>query len=120
LEHAKSQLRREVRALKAVGKSILGEHRQALRQASALMESYSYQRVLERGFVLVADRDDKPVVSVKKLSPGSDVTMRFHDGRAEATVDTVDTVGGGSRRRKKKPPAKRKPDPGDDPQGSLL
>ena len=117
LKHAQSQLKREARALKAAGKSILGENRQALKQASALMESYSYQRVLERGFVLVADGKDKPVVSVVNLSPGLDVTMRFHDGKAGATVNTIN---GGIRRRKKKPPAKRKPDPGDDPQGSLL
>jgi len=117
LKHAQSQLKREARTLKAAGKSILGEHRQALKQASALMESYSYQRVLERGFVLVADGKDKPVVSVVDLSPGLDVTMRFHDGKAGATVNTIN---GGIRRRKKKPPAKRKPDPGDDPQGSLL
>jgi exodeoxyribonuclease VII large subunit len=122
LEHAKSLLRREVRALKAAGQSILGEHRQALNQASALMESYSYQRVLERGFVLIADGADKPVVSVANLSPGLNVTMRFHDGEAGATVDTIkgkgEMKGGGGA--KKRTPAKRKPDPGDDPQGTLL
>ncbi|MDA1089436.1 MAG: exodeoxyribonuclease VII large subunit [Proteobacteria bacterium] len=115
LDHAKDQLRREVRALKAAGKNILGDHRQALKQASALMESYSYQRVLERGFVLVADADNKPVVSVATLSPGLDVTMRFHDGEAGATVDTV-----AGKSAKKRNPAKRKPDPDDNPQGTLL
>ncbi len=120
LEHAKSLLKREVRALKAAGKSILCEHRQALKQASALLESYSYQRVLERGFVLVADHDNRPVVSVASLSPGLGVTMRFHDGEAGATVDTVkgQALGGGGR--KKGRAAKRKPNPGDDPQGTLL
>jgi len=119
LDHAKGQLKREVRALKAAGKNILGDHRQALSQASALMESYSYQRVLERGFVLVADTDDKPLVSAKSLTPGLDVTMRFHDGEAGATVGSIKGKGksGGTKKRKA---AKRKTDPGDDPQGSLL
>lgn len=120
LEHARSQLKRETRALKAAGKSILGDHRQALKQASALLESYSYQRVLERGFVLVADNDAKPVVSVTGLSPGLGVNMRFHDGEAGATVETVAGKGNKPGGGKNKKPAKAKKDPGDDPQGTLL
>src|SRR4029078_3794374 len=34
-----------------------------LQQASGLLESYSYERVLDRGFVLVCDAKDGPVTS---------------------------------------------------------
>jgi len=122
LKHARSQLKREVRALRAAAKAILKDPRQALKQSAALLESYSYERVLERGFALITDDAKAPVISAAALSPGMGLTMRFHDGKAGATVDTV---GGRKnnpvRKPKKKPGGGDPPDgPPDDPQGTLL
>jgi len=95
------------------GNAIFRDRRQALKQAAALLESYAYERVLERGFALVTDGAGSPVDQVGKLTPGMDVTMQFHDGKAGATVDTVPGKGGGKK--------KRKPKPGNDGrQGTLL
>lgn len=114
IKHADKQLQRESRALKAAGRGMLGGHAQTLAQASALLESFSYQRVLERGFALISDEDKTPVVSAGTLRPGMGVTMRFHDGEAAATV-------GSTSGRKKNPVKKpKKISGGDDPQGTLL
>ena len=122
IAHARSLLKSEVRALKAAGNTILDEHRRALKQAAALLQSTSYERVLERGFVLVTDDAKRPVVAAAGLTPGMGVTMRFHDGEAGATVNTVrgrgrDNSGGGGGKKPGKKPKKNSPD---DLQGTLL
>jgi exodeoxyribonuclease VII large subunit len=78
---------------------------------SKLLDSVSYQRVLERGFALVADDAGKPIVSAAGAKPGSAVTLAFADGKIGATLDGAAP----------KPPAKAaaKPAPKAD-QGSLL
>ncbi len=123
LAHAGSRLKSETRALQAAAKAILGDRRQALKQAAALLESYSYERVLERGFALVADGANQPVTAVAGLSPGMGVTMRFHDGEAGATVDTVKGKGGkgqgGGSKKRKNPKPKKGPEGGGE-QGTLL
>jgi len=85
-------------------------------QAAALLESFSYQRVLERGFALVTDADEKPIASVKDLGTGDQVGLRFADGAAQATV----TKAGGKGAKRKPAARKRKPAKSDDRQGKLL
>ena len=119
VDYAKGLLKREARALKAARKTVFAEPRRALKQAAALLESFSYQRVLERGFVLVSDAADRPLDSVAKLSPGMGVRLGFHDGSAEATV--IEPGGKGAKRKK---PARKAGEPkaktGDARQGKLL
>jgi len=59
----------------------------ALASCAALLESYSYEHVLKRGFALVRDEDDQPLTSAAALSSGMAVSLQFHDGRARALVD---------------------------------
>jgi exodeoxyribonuclease VII large subunit len=59
----------------------------ALGASGALLDSYSYEHVLQRGFVLVRDNDDRPLTSAANVSTGMPVTLQFHDGRARALVD---------------------------------
>jgi exodeoxyribonuclease VII large subunit len=80
---------------------------EALASCAALLESYSYEHVLKRGFTLVRDQDDQPLTSAAALSSGMPVTLQFHDGRARALVDG----GSASPKRKTAKPEK---------QGSLL
>jgi len=79
--------------------------------AGALLDSFSYQRVLERGFVLVRDRRDRPVTAVAAAKPGLDVRLTFHDGEAAARIAGP---GGG----RAAAAGKKRPDKGK--QGSLL
>jgi len=54
---------------------------------AALLESFSYARVLERGFVLVSDAAGRPVTARGGALAAGDVTLRFHDGAVAARVD---------------------------------
>ncbi len=109
IDHAASRLAGEARALAAAAGALLRDRAARLQHAAALLDSMSYQRVLERGFALVQDTTGHPVTSAKALSPGMAIGLRFHDGEAGATV-----TGAGRKPRRAKPTA------GDDGQGSLL
>jgi exodeoxyribonuclease VII large subunit len=88
-------------------RDLLERRSDALASCAALLDSYSYEHVLKRGFALVRDQDDQPLTSAAALSSGMPVSLQFHDGRARALVD------GGSAAPKRKT---SKPDK----QGSLL
>ena len=60
--------------------------RTKLKASADLLESYSYQQVLLRGFTLIRGRASEPIVSVAGATPGRDISMVFHDGTAEAVV----------------------------------
>jgi len=101
----------EARALDSAVKVRLQERGSSLDHLAALLDSFSYQRVLERGFALVQDRAGQAVVTVKVLKPGMGLGLRFHDGEAAVTVD-----GRGTPRK----PAPSRTEKSDDGQGTLL
>ena len=68
-------------------RDLVARRADALERCGALLESYSYEHVLKRGFALVRDEDDQPLTSAGALSSGMPVTLQFHDGRARALVD---------------------------------
>lgn len=86
VDHAGVRLDGEARALGRAGRGIFDARRRRLRQASALLESYSYQRVLERGFALVGDGSGAAVGAAMEVGPGMALTIRFHDGKVRATA----------------------------------
>ena len=112
LRHARSQIDHVTRALEPAVRARLRDSRNRLERASDLLRSASYERVLERGFVLVRDAADSPVMTRLGLKPGMDLTLHFRDGDAGVTVKN-----GGPRKPSKGGPRKR---PAGDDQGSLL
>jgi exodeoxyribonuclease VII large subunit len=68
-------------------RDLLDRRTESLAGCAALLESYSYEHVLKRGFALVRGEDDEPLTSAAALSSGMPVTLQFHDGRARALVD---------------------------------
>ena len=113
LRHAGSQVVHVARALEPAVRARLRDGRNRLDHAAGLLRSTSYQRVLERGFVLVRDAAGRPVVARRSLKPGQDLTLGFRDGDAGVTVRN----GGGTG---KPSPGKRGKRPAGDGQGSLL
>ena len=85
-----------------------------LAHAGALLNSYSYERVLDRGFVLVRGPDG-PVTEADQATPGLDVTLHFKDGKRRGAKIDGDTPP------KKAPVRRKKPTPpAESGQGSLL
>ncbi len=70
IRFAEHRLAGEARALVAAGRASLDTARNRLDRAAGLLESYSFERVLDRGFALVTDPAGRPVTSVKGLKTG--------------------------------------------------
>ncbi len=85
-----------------------------LASVGALLESLSYERVLERGFALVHDGAGHPVTSARKTKPGMEVGIRFRDGEVGAVVAGT-PASAPKPAQPAKPSGKKEP-----PQGSLL
>ncbi|MDH3234258.1 MAG: exodeoxyribonuclease VII large subunit, partial [Alphaproteobacteria bacterium] len=86
------------------------------------LDSVSYERVLERGFALVRDSEDRPVMNAASLTAGDAIALRFHDGEAQATVDGTGSAKPTTPRKPmaKKSSKKTKPGKSDQRQGTLL
>jgi exodeoxyribonuclease VII large subunit len=70
-----------------------------LNATTRLLDSLSYERVLERGFAVVMDEKDKVISTASGVKSGAALKLRFRDGDAQA-------VGGGAKasKKKQKPP----------------
>jgi exodeoxyribonuclease VII large subunit len=87
-----------------------------LDRLAGLLESYSYQRVLARGFALVRDANDQPVTAAAAVEPGSELVLQFKDGE----VSTVAASGPGGKPGRAAAAKPRAANGGKDRQGSLL
>ncbi|WP_374311328.1 exodeoxyribonuclease VII large subunit [Dongia sp.] len=110
-------LERQHRGLERVGNGLnarlltelVKAKRTSLDHIGQLLDSYSYEKVLERGFALVRDAGGSPVLSAASVSGGDALTLQFRDG----TVEAVAGKGTEKPKRGKAPPPAA-------PQGSLL
>jgi len=78
-----------------------------LKRAGGLLEAYSYQGVLQRGYALVTDEGGSVVRSKDEPVSGDKVTLTFADGKRGAVIDGE----GVSVPVKAKPKSKPKPKP---------
>lgn len=113
ISEARKRIDAGARDLRRAYRDELAGRAKSVAHLGQLLESYSYERVLDRGFALVTAADGGTVTSVAALRPGDDVNIRLKDGSTGARI------AGGAARAKQKP-KKTAADGGDDPQGSLL
>jgi exodeoxyribonuclease VII large subunit len=87
-----------------------------------LLESVSFERTLDRGFVLVTDNQGQAVVNGKSLKAGDAISLRFSDTHIGATVLSGDGNHAGPPQSKRKPASKQKihPKPSNQLQGKLF
>ena len=64
---------------------ILRERSVKLQNLSALLESLSFERVLERGYAVVLDGKGDIISSAAKTTTGQKIKIRFKDGEVKAT-----------------------------------
>ncbi|HEV7253748.1 MAG TPA: exodeoxyribonuclease VII large subunit [Mesorhizobium sp.] len=74
-------------------------------QAERLLRSLSYQGVLERGFAMVKDEDDRPVTRAAQTRPGQKLSLEWADGTVDATTAKAGSAAPHQPRRKPKPAA---------------
>ena len=94
LGHARQHLTGEARALEAAMSRLIGDRSHRLQRAGGLLESYSYARILDRGFALVFDRFGQVITSIGQLRARMAVRLRVADGEAGATIDGAGDAGG--------------------------
>ncbi|MDR3441219.1 exodeoxyribonuclease VII large subunit [Telmatospirillum sp.] len=85
LERQKLALQQAAIRLQAAVPRLIETRRQAVLRLSGLLESYSYEQVLERGFALVRDADNQPVTTALAAQPGDSWTITFQ-GRQTVPV----------------------------------
>jgi exodeoxyribonuclease VII large subunit len=114
LDRCRLQLDQSGQRLDAALPRLVGERVQRLESLGKLLESFSYRRVLDRGYAVVRDEAGLPVTSAAAAHPGARLQVEFKDGSR-----AVEVLGGGPvpPTAPKKP---RKEGPGNDRQGSLL
>ncbi len=62
---------------------------QLLKQAGVLLEMTSYTKILERGFVLVRDKETRvPVTSSTKIQENQALSLTFKDGERDVIVES--------------------------------
>ncbi len=71
-----------------------------LKANEQLLNSLSYERVLDRGFALIRDEDGEPVMQAAETTAGQTVSIHFSDNAVAATI------GGSADGAKKSPPRK--------------
>lgn len=69
------------------GAQMLDTKQTRLQNLSSLLESLSFERVLDRGFALVTDREGKPLLSAKDAKTAKKISLRFHDGSTQAETE---------------------------------
>ena len=72
------------------GQKLVFERRRLLVRQAAALDAMSPLKVLSRGYVAAADGHGAPVGSVRQLSRGDRVRLRFSDGRADCLVEQVE------------------------------
>ena len=55
-----------------------------------ILQSSSYQRWLEKGFVVVKSKDNKLIKNLRMLKNYKDVILNFSDGKALAKIEKYD------------------------------
>ena len=50
------------------------------------LESLSYENVLNRGFAMIEDRNNKLIKSITELKENSEINIQLRDGKVRAEV----------------------------------
>ena len=102
------RLTRESQSLSNSVQRFLKSQRDRLKASGDLLESLSFQRIVERGFTVIWDKSGNPITSATAAEPGKTVIIEFADGKRGATIAGADgkkdePVDPSNQSRKKKP-----------------
>ncbi len=86
LSNAKNALLQLKQPMENAVKNLLIHSQNSLETAERLLESCSYERVLERGFALVLDSASRPVSCAADAAKKSNLNLKFADGTVSVTT----------------------------------
>ena len=105
--------------LQKAGGQVLDKAQQRLTHADKMLQAYSFQNVLKRGFTVVRDADGALITQAEALAAGQSVDIEFYQGqKRRAVVDGAASVATAPAKPAK--PSKPKPKKTDDRQSSLF
>ena len=76
--------------LLASEENILGIKKRQHVKLAASLDALSPLKVLSRGYAIVSDSENNTVKSVKALSVGDKLQLKFGDGNADCVVESLD------------------------------
>lgn len=87
IEGKRRILQQETRTANSAIQNTLQKQKDRLSRAGKLLDAYSYQGVLERGYALVQNKGGDVVRSKAAVKAGEGVTLTFADGSRGAVID---------------------------------
>ena len=87
IEGKRRILQQETRTANSAIQNTLQKQSDRLSRAAKLLDAYSYQGVLERGYALVQKESGEVVRSKDGVQAGEGVTLTFADGKRGAVID---------------------------------
>jgi exodeoxyribonuclease VII large subunit len=95
VERASEEGRRHGAALDAASARALAQRREALRKAAVALRAHDPERTLERGYALAETPDGEPLTGAAAVAAAKRFSLRFADGRVDATADGDSGPGSG-------------------------
>lgn len=86
LEQAKNKLFQTSFPLESHIRTLLTRTENRFQTAARLLDSFSYERILERGFVLAMTKQGKPLTSADQAAGHQELTLKFSDGALRVTT----------------------------------
>lgn len=75
-----------INCFQRAGEILYQNNQQKLKLASSLLDSYSYRKTLNRGFVIL-NKKESPLTSATQATAGDSLVAEFHDGKLNLIVD---------------------------------
>jgi len=101
IEGKRRILQQETRTANSAIQNTLQKQKDRLSRAGKLLDAYSYQGVLERGYALVQNKGGDVVRSKTAVKAGEGVMLTFADGTRDAVIDGKATAQNAKRKPKK-------------------
>lgn len=86
LGHLKKDVTERVKSLGLSIQTSMLQAREKLAHASSLLQSYSPEKVLARGYSITLSADGKPVTSTDQVALNDTITTRLKDGQLDSTI----------------------------------
>lgn len=84
---ARTALKRDADQLHADGSRIAKDRRQQIARLAAQLDALSPLRVLERGYAIAFDDEDRAIKRASEVSAGDAIRIRLHEGTLRARVE---------------------------------